>query len=312
LPFTRERFLRYVVIGFVGVLLILAAVILENVSGTAPSESVWHKSFTWVSLLNELGFAFVISLIIIFGIEQGSRDEFNSTINARMDDIQNSVFQSTFKRNIPKELIDEVENLVLRADFIRSNHRSTYRMRRLTPEEVNNNDGVPRVLIADITTVYNVRNVSGIRKDFTVRLELEKSPVLEYENFVKIEDVSVNGVSLTDVERNTGDDIAPDTTYFKNFEHVIKNLDAGSEASVFLRYTSVKNLNDMEMWRSLLPSDGMTMSVQLPQGTGAFGIHAWHRADLIRNIHDDHNAYYEYTLDQAVLPHQGIVFWWSA
>src|SRR5690348_2278399 len=63
-----ERFLRYVVIGFVGVLLILAAVILENVSGTAPSESVWHKSFTWVSLLNELGFAFVISLIIIFGI----------------------------------------------------------------------------------------------------------------------------------------------------------------------------------------------------------------------------------------------------
>jgi hypothetical protein len=304
------KWLRYGVIALISVILILGAQVLENITDTAPAASVFHSSHTWVGFLNELGFAFLIALVIIIGIEQWSRNEFNRTVSIKINDIQNNVFRSTFSRNIPKSLIDEVDNLVLRADFVRQNHRSTYRMRLVNAKQINKNANDTRAIIASVNTSYKVKNVSGVRKDFPVRVELEKSPIEGLEGSVSIQEIAIRGNPITENNLRKADEDAPDGFSFRKFEHVISGINPGEEVEVACKFQIVMRTTGTEVWRSLLPSDGMTLVVYLPPGAKNFDAFALHRAELTRRLSDEESGYHEWVLDQAVLPHQGIAFRW--
>lgn len=183
------RLLRYLAILLLAVVCIGLSAIWE-ISLTIPAgESVFHKATTGIAILSELGFAFLISFIIIISLEQRSRDEFNQTVNQRITHIQDNVFKSTFSRNIPKPLIDEVDKLVLRADFVRESYNCTYRFQLADAANLNSSAPDVRVLISDVSVVYRIRNVSGVRQPCNITAGIEKSPVdglndmVEFKNY---------------------------------------------------------------------------------------------------------------------------------
>ena len=180
---------RYLIIALLAFGLIGLSAILEVSLTIPPSDFVFHHATTLIQFVNELGFAFLISLIIIMGLEQRSRDEFNITVNERITNIQDNVFKSTFSRNIPKSVIDEVDNLVLRADFIRESHTSSYRFRRTNAKIINIDAPDVDVLVVNVSVAYRIRNVSGVRKSYNIRPGIETSPIGELEAQVFFEEL---------------------------------------------------------------------------------------------------------------------------
>lgn len=61
---------RYLIIALLAFGLIGLSAILEVSLTIPPSDSVFHHATTLIQFVNELGFAFLISLIIIIGLEQ--------------------------------------------------------------------------------------------------------------------------------------------------------------------------------------------------------------------------------------------------
>jgi hypothetical protein len=295
---------RYLIIALLAFGLIGFSAILEVSLTIPPSDSVFHHATTLIQFVNELGFAFLISLIIIMGLEQRSRDEFNITVNERITNIQDNVFKSTFSRNIPKSVIDEVDNLVLRADFTRENHTASYRFRLTNAQTMNIDAPDVDVLVANVSVAYRIRNVSGVRKSYNIRPGIETSPIQELDAQSFFEELMINDVQQNLESEKSG-----------NFIRLLINtadINPGDAARVLMRYQAIKHVRDYEIWRSLIPSDGMTLRVNMPPGVPLCAANALHRAALTPLVRDTANGYYEWLLDQAVLPHQGIIFWWEA
>lgn len=298
------RSTRYLIVALLAAVLIGLSAILEVALSIPSTESVFHKPHTLISFLNELGFAFLISFIIIVSLEQGSRDEFNKTVNERITHIQDNVFRSTFSRNLPRALIDEVDTLVLRADFIREGHTCTYRFQFSNSQELNPQSVSIPILLAKVSVSYRIRNVSGIRQPCTINAGVEKSPVEGLDGFVKIVSLHVNNTNQPQFSQ----------THVGNFlrmQYQAGDLDPGDALTVLITYQAIKHVRDFELWRSLVPSDNMTLRVQFPVGNPNCGINALHRANMNPGAIDEANGYYEWFLDQAILPHQGIIFWWD-
>ena len=91
----------------------------------------------------------------------------------------------------------------------------------------------------------------------------------------------------------------------------IGDVNPGDAVRVLFTYRAIKHTRDYEVLRSLLPSSSITLTVHLPPRTPTVGANALHRASLGEQIKDVDNGYYEWVLDQAILPHQAIIFWWD-
>jgi hypothetical protein len=296
---TRYLLVALLAFGFIGL-----SAILEVSLEVPTKDSVFHHITTLIQFLNELGFAFLISLIIIIALEQRTREEFEITVRDRITSIQANVFESTFGRNLPKSVISEVENLVLKADFIREDHTSSYRFRLANAQNLTKDAPSIDLLLVNVTVTYRVRNVSGIRKTYSIRPGIEKSPIPELTNQVRYEELKINDTPQPFQPKEDGN--------FIRLPIEVPDIGSGEIARISMRYQSIKHVRDYEIWRSLIPSNGMTLRVTLPPGTPCCEANALHRASLAQRVSDTINGYYEWVLDQAILPHQGIIFWWEA
>ncbi|MBK4721905.1 hypothetical protein JJL56_23915 [Azospirillum sp. YIM DDC1] len=302
---------KYAIVTILSLTFLLIATYIEYVSHADQMSSLFLlSSKTWTSLFKELSFALLIALVISIGIEESSRKELNDAVSDHVKDIQRNVFNSTFGRNIPREILAEVEDLVLKADFVRSRHRAIY---TLSIKNVRDWDAcLPdrKVIVAEATTSYVVRNVSGVPKDFTVKIELEKPPFDDLKKYTSITSVKINDVELTNDEITDGDANAEDTDNFKKFEYTITSIRPGQEVEVVSKFKEIKMMSDVEIWRSLLPSDGMTLTLSLPKEATHWGAHALHREEARLRSSSLESRVHEWSVESGVLPHQGIVFWW--
>lgn len=302
---------KYALVTILSLSFLLIATYIEYGAHPDPTKEMFlTASKTWIGIFKELSFALLIALIISVGIEESSRKELNEAVSNHVKEIQNNVFNSTFGRNIPKEILSEMEDLVLKADFVRSRHRATYNLSIKNVKEWDPNLRDYKIIVAEATTSYFVRNVSGVTKSFVVKIELEKPPFDELKKYTSIDSVKIRGIELSSKEIEDGDAIAPDTEDFKKFEHTIENIAPGAEVEVVSKYKEIKMLNDVEIWRSLLPSDGMTLTLSLPKEATKWSAHALHREEARLRSSSKESGVHEWAVESGVLPHQGIVFWW--
>ena len=79
---------------------------------------------------------------------------------------------------------------------------------------------------------------------------------------------------------------------------------------VFSEFTTLKSLDDYEIWQSMYPSDCMTIDLRLPPNIASWGAFEMHRTDLIVRGRETRTP--QLRLNKAVLPSQGITFWWRS
>jgi hypothetical protein len=80
-------------------------------------------------LIQEIGFALIVALIIWAMWEYFSQAESEDQWNARIERVAKSVFFGVFKRNFPEELIQEANLLLLEQNFVRSGCHLLYTLR---------------------------------------------------------------------------------------------------------------------------------------------------------------------------------------
>lgn len=271
------------------------------------------KPETWVALFKEFTFAIFIALAISVGIEETSRKEFNSEISQRMRDIQKNVFLSTYGRRVDKKVLARMEKLVLEADFMRRGHIAEYSISVIDPQK----DFDPPLQLEDTSSVsfvsmhvetsYEVKNISDALQDFEVKLKVEKPPYDRLKDYAQISNVVVAGKKFTPEE------IAQQTQSTKDeliFTHTVKDIRPGDSIDVFTNSRMLKDDDDVEIWRSIYPSDGMTLVVRFPAEVNHSGALPLHDKPLHLHANDGPNGRKVWKMKHGVLPHQGIVFWW--
>jgi hypothetical protein len=133
---------------------------------------------------------------------------------------------------------------------------------------------------------------------------LEKPPFHTLVRFVRLREMMI------DETRIDGDDVeSSETDDFRSFVRTIRDIPPGGRVRVSASWTYIKSVDDSEVWRSRWPSDGMTLCVQFPPEAKVTGAHALHRQELTKRG-PGAGHYYEWTITDAVLPHQGMVFYW--
>jgi hypothetical protein len=298
----------------IGTVLLTFGIFFSEFLMSGKKYSILWSPLTYAALFREFGFACIIAFVISMAIERVARREFSETINQRLLDVQKAVFRAIYFRDLTPQLVSEVETLIFNADFMRHNHRQAYTLSLTNARELDpTNPLVPDypIMQCDVTMSYEVRNISREEKDFLVRIELEKAYPEFLNKFVRIKGVKINGVDMLRVEIDKCDTDCPDTEDFRCFEKIVRNIQPGDRVKVNAVWQVLKDPDDSEVWRSIYPSDGMTLGVNFPKAVRLKGAHALHR-QIISSKGIEGASYYEWSIEKAVLPHQGIVFWWRS
>lgn len=287
-----------------GVVLLIFGVYFSEFQMSGWEFSIFYRAATYAELFREFGFAFLIAFVISMAIERAAHREFNDTINLRITELQHAVFKAIYFHEIEPKLIAEVEETIFRAPFMRHNHHQTYHLTLISAKDLDpNNPRLPdfQIMKCDMTMSYEVRNISREDQDFTLKIAVESThPVLR--DYVRIHKIKINGVDA-EIPKTS------DSEGFRHFERIIKNIPPGGRVKITAAWQALKDPDDTEVWRSFYPSDGMTLGVHFPEQVRMRGAHALHRQE-ITSKEIEGSSYAEWSIDNAVLPHQGIVFWW--
>ncbi len=292
-----------------GLALIILAVFFEQLA--AGGAGILVNPETYIALCKEIGFALIIGFVVAIGIEASARREFNATVDEQINAIKQEVFRATFRRSIPPGVILEVEELVLKADFVRHAHRLVYHLSVHDASDLDPKDrSLPnmRVVVFDVDMSYEVENVSLIEREYVASVDIEKSPFQPLKRFTALQSMRIDDRKLEGSEFAALVAGAIDTDDSMRYEKRVK-IPAKDKLKVRGRWRTIKYIDDSEIWSSVLPSDGMTLCVQFPQEAKEMSARPLHREPL-ETTGMGAGKYCEWAIRKAVLPHQGIVFWW--
>lgn len=296
-------YLKYALVTCLALACLVAALAVEAYFIKHDEQHAWiREPTTYVSLLHELGFAFIIALVISIGIEAYARSQHNKLVEKQMGDLKRDVLRESLGVVVSKNIFEEVKDLVLLSPFERSGHRSEYDLKVIEHNE-------SKYMLCYVTTYYRVINRTNLSQDFPISCYIDKPAVPDLDGRVRVQSVFVDGKKINENELMNGDQAEPDTVTFKRFKHNIL-IESGDDADITISYTMVKELNDTEVWKSIYPGDGMTLCVRFPNEVKVLDAHSLHRLPVKKIAEVIEAGSYTWTIDKPILPHQGIVFWW--
>jgi hypothetical protein len=311
---------------FPWLLFCVALVILFIINGieyTQKYESTVFSLKSLITILKEVAFALIIAWAVSISIERISKSEITREITENVRTIkteaakqsaaiQDSVFRAMLKRNLPDRLVEEIK-YVFENRFLRHNNTLTYLFSEAMLSEFGNVAKDFRVLRMKYNNSYTVENVSHDTEDYPVEILLEKPPFIRIDDYFKAGSknfsLKIDGKDVPAEALKMADDLAPDDPNFKRFRYIISNVKPGNRHRVDVAIESFKQMADTEVFRTLAPTDGLTLVVKLPTGF-VCQADALHRVDLepISKLSTD--GLFQWKLDAALIPNQGIMFWW--
>ena len=226
----------------------------------ADVERVWFaKAKTWIGVLKEMGFASLIALIIAVVIERTSRARQEMTTSERQREIAESVFRGVFETDIPKTIVDEVVEGILKSKIVRLDHTSTYVLNDRTKEVEGKSY---KYIELTATSSYTLQNVSREYVVVPIRLmfPVPGNPYLR--DMAKLMNFAINDRSLSSQEIEAGNEAAGNTEYLQGY---LWEQELAPGATVRVRGTStlIKDRSDNEIWTSLYPSKSMRLYVTM-------------------------------------------------
>jgi hypothetical protein len=317
---------RTFVLLSIALLVLIAALISEHLAAQPNAPGIISIN-TLSELLREAAFAFLIAFAVIATVELESREEreqkaerdqrhflkelenertkFNQTVDATLKQIQSDVFRATFQRRIPKRIVDEVNELVFTADFVRTDHHQTLTLRNITAADLDTHLGSCDLVKLEVQGDYTVENVSGVAKAFDIRLVSEKPPDKVLQEYVTAELLSLwlDGHNINIGHEKVDQD---EHTLTKTWK--VEGIPPDSTLRVLTKQVMIKYPNDYAAWRSGYPTCGLKYTVEFPEQVRVCDAEALHRTPLVRQRLSERK--FDYLVSGPVLPHQGVLVWW--
>ena len=263
----------------------------------------WVDAGLGKTLLHELGFAGVVSVILIFTIEKFSRERHKLAAETLLDRINQDLFRAIYKRYIPEAVFEEVEKCIMMGSVYRESHELDYTIDAFAED-------VDAELSASsfhctAQTSYKLRNLLDQDVRHTVTILLERPLEARYDAWCTVNEVCINGAPLTEDLLTKG---ISRTDQHVIFRHDV-DIPAGAKVDVRTRSVLIKKKTDAEIWCSRLPSDGLTLTVSTPTKGLNVKASANHSEALQQKL--DNPVTRKWVLDFGIFPYQSIIFFWQ-
>ncbi len=307
---TQTRFWLLVsvaLLSLLGATVLDAAYLSDPAWIEADKGKLWFlKATTWIGVLREVGFASLIALILAVFIEQSSRARMEAAASKRQQEISENVFRGIFETDIPKVMVDEVVDSILKAKIIRLEHAATYVADDKEIEIEGSRHSYVKLRIASLYTLKNVSR-DEVQVPVTIMFPVHSQPVLR--DLASLELISIDDHVLTTEEIQEGDSALPNTEYEQRYQW-FRPVASGGTLTVRSTFTLIKEISDNEVWTSLYPSLTMRLSVTMNCRNMEFGADALNRGTLKKVAGQGSTGHHGWELARPVLPYQGIIFWW--
>ena len=291
-------------------LLVLVALIHES-SGGGGLLDVIVRSADTVAI--ELGFALLIAAFLSAGIEKQTRQRFHAEVDSRITDIQKDVFRSTYRRDLPDQFFSEIEKLILGSDFSHSNYRIEY---AFSWSQTKADSSLPRLMDATINYIFSVRNLTAFASEHEIRVQVQELENVVDEYNAKVISVILRGHgkhgTLEPDQVNEINRKSECSDGIREFRIQTGTVPPSESIEVEIVAQSIVLGSGVAFSRCSAPSHGLTVAATFPADIDllSVGTDTAHRTRC-KNIPIDYaKNHYSWSIEGAVLPGQGISFWW--
>ncbi|WP_183026311.1 hypothetical protein [Variovorax sp. UMC13] len=279
------------------------------------SHHEWFSEFPyWIrTVLKELGFAGLVAIVLIFVLERYSKARHEAQTKLQIEEINKDLFMAIFRRQISPSVRAELQTSLFDSKVGRDNAEVTYKLEMIDNPSVQHPNYPSASLIrVSQSSRYEACNITmgSITHNFGVYIELPPLPELNKECAITRFATKRQGQTEWEEHINPGEAIragADDRTSLV-FQKMVtlgirENIEVATEA-YFL-----KNLFDTEVWCSMLPTEKLKLAVIVPGGGLKLDATANNSSKLKYRKRDE--SLHEWSLDNGMLPHQSVAFWWS-
>jgi|ERR1041384_3700192 hypothetical protein len=145
-------------------------------------------------ILNEIGIAGFVAMILAATIEYVSRKRDERRFKEEKEAIKSDVFEHVLGYKLPEGTFAELNEQILNASFIRKDFKVKYILSPLNDDD--------RFIKIQGQISYKVFNVTAGQKEFNFRTGIEKAPIVDFDNQVKFKVVKIrsDGRDLLDLQ----------------------------------------------------------------------------------------------------------------
>lgn len=277
-------------------LVLLISSILSSVH--IPEAWKWPNYIEpWVHKIAESG---IVAAFLMLTIEILFRKSQMEAAQKIIGQINENVFQAVYKRAIPLSVVEEIEKSVFKKDVFRMGHELCYTLSKVPAELDNEIDCIDHVY-CQMESKYNLENISGKEITHKIKVFIEKPVDAKWHEYCHLISLKVNDEEVDYDTESTPEQLI--------ITHDVVIPEGGS-ISVTSDAKQIKRIVDMEVWTSVLPSDGMRLQV-ITAGTdlNAFAV-ANHRKKLVPSFANNRSIS-SWELKASILPYQSVAFWWK-
>lgn len=261
-------------------------------------------------VLEEIGIAGLVGLVVAVTIEKSSQEEFAKLAKRERDAIATNVFHYTFGRKVPKELTDEIDE-ILETDFVRSDYSIVFDVGPLGTE-------AEAYALVGVTVSYKVKNISPDEKSFFPGHAAEKHPVKSLGDWT-----TFTSLEIPDSQPPIIFGVKPESKVPVKEEENLMWIDLPKGIPISPdRFVTVKLTYQFVAPRKLGKAAiavtsyvlDFDISVQVPDG-GKWLVWAGNNCRLplkLGNRHRPAAGRYHWMIDGPLLPYQGIELTWYA
>lgn len=269
------------------------------------------------TLAKEIGFAFIVSAVLwaVFELHISNRSE--QIWERRIDHITKNVFEGVLRKDLPQGLIDEVQRMILDAQFVRTSYQIEYGLRDATFEAAPGKQADCVELTARLS--YSLTNITKKELPLSISIVLPNPihPGLKKFCSVKTFKISRSGKQL-DIDLEVARAGFIDALVNNNCTEVpfilpAIYIPAGKTVSVEAEYAMPKETEDSELLEMLYPGDGLSMTINdrgSPGGRVIFA-RAVHRLPIEASTAELNPETKYLRINDYVLPCQGVLLWWK-
>lgn len=265
-------------------------------------------------VLHEVGFACIVASIVWIIFERFSERNSERAWRKRSEKIAEDVFYGVLRRRLPKQLLAAANELILAQDLIRRELRLEYEISDGGPE-LQKIYGCPVVRL-DTHASYKLINVGEKTVPHKVALSLPNAILPDDKQFPILSSTVIrqNGQPISQADTLLANAVNTKRVENDRVTFDIANINLAPDEEVFIsvEYSLLKHENDSEVVQTTFASDSISIIIRdRKPGTRQVGARALHRDKLTVERNSPISGMYEYSLDKFLLPHQGVIVWWS-
>jgi len=288
--------------------ILLFATVLISISYQISTDGFWKD------ITHEVGFALLISFLIwsLFELQRATLTE--KEWGKRIESVTKNVFYAVLQKQLPKELLETTQDLVLSATFIRTNFLIHYVLSDASYKE--SDDKTTNCILMTAIVSYKLTNVSTKPASFTPAIRLPdpihpdlRAKVTVKEVKIGIGDAPQECVDINDAKSQFSKKLAGASATAVTFALPPRTVAPQQSLTFSATYVMAKEAEDSEAVQTAYPSDGMhvTISDSTPGQRVILGRSIHHKDLEIQEV----SGMKTFTIPGYLLPHQGMLVWWK-